>query len=112
MKRIGVFAKLSNPDAITVAGEVNAWLQSRGVEVLLEKTLAERMSLSGYPGGSIPAMVNLVVVLGGDGTLISVARQVGDLPVPILGVNLGSLGFLTEITLAELYPALERVLSG
>lgn len=112
MNRIGVFAKLSNPDAITVAGEVNAWLQVRGIEVFLEKTLADRMSLAGYPGGSIPAMVNLVVVLGGDGTLISVARQVGNVPVPILGVNLGSLGFLTEITLDELYPALERVLSG
>ena len=68
--------------------------------------------LAGYPEKSIPAMVNLIIVLGGDGTLISVARQVGDLGTPILGVNLGSLGFLTEITLKELFPMLEKVLQG
>lgn len=112
MKRVGVYAKRSNPAAIKLAGEVQVWLQERGVEVLLEKTVAERLDLPGYPEGSIPPLASLIVVLGGDGTLISVARKVGDLPVPILGVNLGSLGFLTEITLDELYPALEQVLNG
>lgn len=112
MKRVGVYAKRSNPAAIKLAGEVLVWLQERGVEVLLEKTVAERLDLPGYPEGSIPPLASLIVVLGGDGTLISVARKVGDLPVPILGVNLGSLGFLTEITLDELYPALEQVLNG
>jgi len=113
MKRIGLFAKRSNPDAIVVAREVTTWLQERGVEVFLDQRLASDMGdYQGYPGGSIPAMVNLIVVLGGDGTLISVARRVGDLRTPILGVNLGSLGFLTEITLDELYPMLEKVVAG
>jgi NAD+ kinase len=96
-----------------VAREVSLWLQERGVEVFFDHHLAADLGdCQGYPSGSIPALVNLIVVLGGDGTLISVARKVGDLRTPILGVNLGSLGFLTEITLDELYPMLEKVIEG
>jgi NAD+ kinase len=113
MQRIGIYAKRNHPAAVKVAGELSAWLQERGIAVFLEKPLAEAMGVGpGYPGNDLPAMVELIVVLGGDGTLISVARQVGSLCIPILGVNLGSLGFLTEVTLDELYPALERVLQG
>ncbi len=113
MKRIGIYAKRHNPDAVKVAREVLAWLQERKIEVFLDEALAKEMGdVQGYPGGSIPSMVNLILVLGGDGTLISVGRQVGDLRIPILGVNLGSLGFLTEVTLKELYPVLEKVLKG
>ena len=114
MKRVGIFAKRSNPAAIRVARETTDWLRARQIEVYLEEELAADLEggHQGYPGGAIPAMVNLIVVLGGDGTLISVARQVGDLRTPILGVNLGSLGFLTEITLDELYPVLEQVVKG
>ena len=113
MKRIGIYIKRKNPTAVQVAREVSAWLAQRGIEVFFEEGLAAEMGdAQGYPGRSIPAMVNLILVLGGDGTLISVARQVGDLKTPILGVNLGSLGFLTEVTLDELYPVLERVIQG
>jgi len=110
MKRIGIYAKKNHPDAISLTGEITAWLESRGMEVFPEADLAGNMEgVRGYPGKSIPAMVDLIIVLGGDGTLISVARQVGNLKTPILGVNLGSLGFLTEVTLDELYPVLEQV---
>ena len=113
MKRVGVFAKRNHPEAVEIAREVTSWLQERGIEVFHDKALAEDLgTVQGYPGGSIPAMVNLIVVLGGDGTLISVARKVGDLRTPILGVNLGSLGFLTEITLQEIFPVLELVVRG
>ncbi len=113
MQRIGIYAKKNHPDAVALAREVQRWLQERGIEVFLEQNLAREMGgLSGYPEKSIPAMVNLIIVLGGDGTLISVARKVGDLGTPILGVNLGSLGFLTEITRKELFPILEKVLQG
>lgn len=113
MQRIGIYAKRNHPAAVKVARELNVWLQERGIEVFLEKPLAEALGAGpGYPGSALPAMVELIVVLGGDGTLISVARQVGSLRIPILGVNLGSLGFLTEVTLDELYSTLERVLTG
>jgi NAD+ kinase len=113
MKRVGIYAKRNHPDAVNLVKEVTAWLQEHGIEVFLEKELAQDMGNSqGYPGKSIPAMVNMIIVFGGDGTLISVARKVGDLRTPILGVNLGRLGFLTEITLRELYPVLEQVVQG
>jgi NAD+ kinase len=113
IKRIGIYAKKNHPGAAALAGDVAAWLKQRGAEVFPEAELAGNMEGgSGFPGKSIPGMVDLIIVLGGDGTLISVARQVGDLNTPILGVNLGSLGFLTEITLEELYPVLEHVMRG
>ena len=105
MKRIGIFAKRHHKDAVRLAEEVVAWLVERKIEVFVDEPLADAMAVaSGYPGQAIPPLVDMVIVLGGDGTLLSVARLVGDLRTPILGVNLGSLGFLTEITRPELFP--------
>ena len=113
MKRIGIFAKRHHQDAIKLAGDVMTWLNERDVEVFVDEPLAVDMgAVKGYPGRSIPALVDLIIVLGGDGTLLSVARLVGELRTPILGVKLGSLGFLTEITRDELFPALEQVVQG
>ena len=119
MKCIGLYAKRANPDAIKVAEELCVWLQERHVEVLVETELGSDIhaanpmaTFASADADEIPAQVECIVVLGGDGTLISVARSVGSRAVPILGVNLGSLGFLTEITLDELYPQLELVLAG
>ncbi len=113
MKRVGLYAKRNHPGAVKIAREISAWLQERGIEIYIDRPLADEMGgIPGYAGGSIPPLVDLIIVLGGDGTLISVARQIGDLRIPILGVNLGSLGFLTEITLGEIYPILERVAKG
>jgi NAD+ kinase len=113
MKSIGIYAKRTNPDAVHVAKQLREWLAGRDIRVLVERELAADMGIAeGFPGRELPAMVDCIVVLGGDGTLISVARKVGNLGVPILGVNLGSLGFLTEITLDDLYDELQRVLSG
>ncbi|MBD1399375.1 NAD(+)/NADH kinase [Pelobacter sp. M08fum] len=84
-----------------------------GIEVLLEDGLAEQIGqLAGYAGDEIPALVDLILVLGGDGTLISVARQVGSKQVPIVGVNLGQLGFLTEITREEMPDMLDKLIAG
>jgi NAD+ kinase len=111
MKTIGIFAKVQDPRCREVAGELLCWLRQRGFTPLLEERLSQYLGDDdGVRGDEIPAQADLVVVLGGDGTLISVARLVGESEVPILGINLGSLGFLTEIPVSGLYGALESCL--
>lgn len=116
MKKIAIFAKVHDPRCLDVAEELTEWLASRGVTAVVEDHLSQRLrrpsvATSGK-SSEIARDADLVVVLGGDGTLIAAARLVGDHALPILGVNLGSLGFLTEITLDELYPSVERCLLG
>ncbi|MBN1140933.1 MAG: NAD(+)/NADH kinase [Deltaproteobacteria bacterium] len=112
MKNIGIFVKQKHPYAANVAREVAAWLEKRQRQVFFEETLAATLGREGFPAEVLPGKVDLIIVLGGDGTLISVARAVDELQVPILGVNLGRLGFLAEVTLADLYKVLEKVLGG
>jgi NAD+ kinase len=103
---IALYRKKLTPAADRVAREVRAWAERRGLTVLGEDALAEHIARGGCAG------VDLLVVLGGDGTLLSAVRALDGCEVPVLGVNLGRLGFLTEIALDELYPTLERVLAG
>ena len=112
MKKIAVFAKVHDPRCQDVAVELFKWLLERGCEPLIEAHLARHLACPGVPAEDISSRADMVVVLGGDGTLISTARTIGERDIPILGVNLGSLGFLTEIALDELYPALEKCLKG
>lgn len=112
MKNIAIFAKVHDPRCQDVAGELVQWLRRRGLTPLPEEHLALRIGFREPMPADILDRAELVVVLGGDGTLISVARMIGERGLPIFGVNLGSLGFLTEITLDELYPALASCLMG
>jgi len=119
MKRIGIIGKQNKPEVVTLARNLAEWLQPRKIEVYIE-TEMEGLLPPPFPGSywnrverkEIPALVDMIVVFGGDGTLLSVARQTWNRNIPILGVNLGGLGFLTEISLEELYPVLEKVLQG
>lgn len=106
MQTIALYRKKTTPTADRVAREVREWADGRGLQVLEEKSLTERIAAGDCAG------VDLVVVLGGDGTLLSAVRALDGCEVPVLGVNLGRLGFLTEIALDELYPSLERLLTG
>jgi NAD+ kinase len=117
MNRIGIIAKRNKPEAAAIVSNLVEWLRPKKIEVYIEKEMEEflRPTLSeGYwksvEREEMPPHVEMIIVLGGDGTLLSVARQVWNKNIPILGVNLGGLGFLTEITLDELYSVLERVL--
>jgi len=119
MKRIGIIAKQNKPEAVTITGQLVEWLQPKGVEVYIEEEIGKSLRpnltapfLNPVKREEIPSHAEMIIVLGGDGTLLSVARLVGSHEVPILGVNLGGLGFLTEIRLEELYRVLERVIQG
>lgn len=114
MTSIGIIYKQRYAPAEEEARKLGAWLEDRGVRVYLEeKEEAGRAEETLQPvPSSIPDSVDWLVVLGGDGTLLGAARQVGRKGVPILGVNLGGLGFLTEIPLSKLYPSVEMMLRG
>ncbi|NWF55712.1 MAG: NAD(+)/NADH kinase [Syntrophaceae bacterium] len=113
MKRVGIVVKPNKPEAISVARELMGWLERKNVGVALDPSVAPSLNPAlSCSREEMGLSVDLVVVLGGDGTLLSAARYLNGDKVPILGVNLGGLGFLTEITLEELYPVLDRVLDG
>lgn len=111
--QIGIFAKMHDPRCQNVAGDLINWLAERGCTSLVDEHLATHIGHQrGLTQEEIRDQAELVVVLGGDGTLISVARLMSGKDVPILGVNLGSLGFLTETTVEEMYLRLEKCLEG
>ncbi len=119
MKRIGIIAKRNKPEAVNITHHLMDWFRLRKIEVYIENEMAHLLdphasepNVKPLERENFPSRVEMILVLGGDGTLLSVARLVGDHKVPILGVNLGGLGFLTEITLEELYRVLERVIQG
>jgi NAD+ kinase len=112
MKRVGIIAKGNKPEAIQAVKELVRWLKDHKVECVVDSALAKTVSHPAMEKQEMAEAVEMVVVLGGDGTLLAAARALQKKPIPILGVNLGGLGFLTEITLAELYPMLEAILRG
>ncbi|GFE61520.1 NAD(+)/NADH kinase [Geobacter sp. AOG2] len=113
VQNVAIFAKKHDPRCQGVADDLINWLEERGCRPLVEVHLASHIGYSqGTTAEAIREQAELVVVLGGDGTLISVARLFSGKEVPIVGVNLGSLGFLTEVTVEEMYPVLELCLKG
>src|SRR5262249_13144794 len=118
MTRVGIVAKANLRAATPHLVEIEAWLAGRDLQPVFETETAALMPADAArqvtDKAALVARVDLIVVLGGDGTLLSVAGWAGatDADVPILGVNFGSLGFLTEATLPELYSSLEAALTG
>ncbi len=115
--RVGVVAKQRLQAAADVVMDLGVWLDAKGVDIVHDvdtASLAGRHARRTATREDLPALVDLVVVLGGDGTLLSMASRIAAAgrDIPILGVNFGSLGFLTEIRIDELYPSLESVLNG
>jgi NAD+ kinase len=118
VERVGIVAKVGQDSVAPQLVEVAAWLESRGVEPVFETDAAHllprRPPRRTAAWDDLPYIVDLLLVLGGDGTLLSVADRVSltGCDLPVLGVNFGHLGFLTEINFPELFPLLELAIAG
>jgi NAD+ kinase len=119
IKRVGIVLKPHHPEALQTICELTEWLAERGISLLggpeIERERIEHQTgcaVNEVPREQLANEVDLIIVLGGDGTMIATARLVGDHEVPVMGVNFGGLGYLAEFRIDELYTALESVLAG
>ncbi len=111
IEKVAFVVNIHREDAVALTAELHKLLAERGIQALCEEVVG---SAAGLPSGTSAELADadLCVVLGGDGTLLHAAFVLGSRPVPVLGVNLGSLGFLTEVPRSEAVEMLERVLAG
>jgi NAD+ kinase len=119
VKRVGIVLKPHQPDALKTMCELAAWLAARNIALLggpeIERDLITQQTgcaVAEVAPEKLAAQVDLLLVLGGDGTMIGTARLMGATEVPVLGVNYGGLGYLAEFRIEELYAALETILAG
>ena len=108
IRSVGIVVKPYHADAQATAAELSAWLKGRGIAEVREPVSAGEAR----PINRQTLDVDLVVVLGGDGTMISTARLIGDKDVLVLGINYGSLGYLTDFRIEEMFPAIDAILAG
>src|SRR5882762_3336436 len=111
---VGIISRPRRSDLEGVVPPLLHWLEARGIRALYDTETAE--ALHNLPKGrdrvDVAEESQLLLVLGGDGTLLAAARVAAPLGIPILPINMGSLGFLTSFKLEELYPALEETMAG
>lgn len=116
IRTVGIISRPRRADISKVVPPLLAWLTARGVKVYVDPETAASVSCAPSADqrrrDELPTLVDLLIVLGGDGTLLAASRLGNPRSVPILPVNLGGLGFLTSVTLDDLYPILEEVFSA
>ncbi|OPY09750.1 MAG: putative inorganic polyphosphate/ATP-NAD kinase [Syntrophus sp. PtaB.Bin001] len=113
IKRIGIIANIRKATALECSADLRKWLLEQGMEVFLDKEIAAAIGeKEGLDRRDLAEQSDLLVVLGGDGAMLRAARSVREFEIPIVGINLGTFGYLTEINLNEMYPSLERILRG
>ena len=111
MKKIGIFAKWGEPEAVKAVADLLRWQKNSDFRFYIESRVASLLKVRGYPRKVIPEKADAIIVFGGDGTLLGVARLVGSHRVPILGVNMGGLGFITELKKNEVRKSLKMIFS-
>lgn len=112
IRTVGIVSRPRRADIGTVVPPLLEWLKHRGIAALLDEETAACLSCQGVPRKDLPLSADMIIVLGGDGTLLAAARLTSVRNIPILPVNLGSLGFLTSVTLDDMYPVLEQAIRG
>lgn len=114
LRKIGVLVGPQKPEALKVVGDLLVWARSSGIELRTAPAISGQVGCPSFKieGEHLVEPLDLLVVLGGDGTMLGAARLLGMLQVPVLGINFGWLGYLTEFTLSELFPILESIRVG
>jgi NAD+ kinase len=119
IRRIGVIVKPHQAEALKTLCQLASWLEEHGIALVggpeIERERIEHetgCAVESVASDKLAASVDLLLVLGGDGTMISAARLLGQRQVPVLGINYGNLGYLAEFRMEEMFPALEYILAG
>jgi NAD+ kinase len=113
IKTIAMVVRRDRPaKAMALAAQLCAWLAREGLEPIADPDIAAAIGATSVAHENLAPRADLFVVLGGDGTLLGVAREIGELEKPILGINLGGLGFLTEVSIDEAMGTLARIVAG
>lgn len=112
LKSVAIIVKPDNAEAWRTATELSEWLAGRGIDVIGKRVSDTAAGETDTDNVRELTAADLIVVLGGDGTMISTARLIGDADVLVLGINYGSLGYLTDFRIEEMFPALEEIFAG
>lgn len=111
MKKIGIICKSGRDEPGEILEKLLPWLNRKGYETFVDAEAAEKLNVRGFPRSVIASLSDVILVLGGDGTMLSVSRLVAEKGIPILGINLGSLGFITEVNREEIFDAVDKMLT-
>lgn len=106
---IGIICKDKPEDILR---DLIDWLKDKGADIYMEESVADNLPVNGCTPDKLASSVEMAVVLGGDGTMLRAARLLAEKDVSLVGVNLGGLGFITEVSKEEIYDTLEKVLRG
>ncbi len=112
MKKIGIICKQGRKEPQEILKELLPLLRQKGCETFVDADTAAALGINGFSRSEMASWVDLVLVLGGDGTMLSVSRLVAEKGVPILGINLGSLGFITEVNRDDIFDAVDKMLNN
>lgn len=113
MAKVGIIVNTSKDRDLKVTSSITKWLEEKSCEVIVSKIIADELKRPelGYSQTEMYKQCDFVIVLGGDGTLLGAARQILWLQTPILGINMGHLGFITEVEKNDIYICLEKILN-